>query len=178
MIAHLRAHLLRHRQFPGDRRQRRVLEAVQRDHRVRQRRHQRLGGLDLSRRLALGGSDAGEKLLVSLDLAGEALFRFMVTACLVLGRLGAALDLGELAAATGDRFFRERFCLGTRRLFGFRGLVLRLLDLGDGDLLTGGGHARWRLTACLGKKSRCVRVHVCLQQIDSHQVNCGHDWRK
>ena len=96
-----------------------MLEAVQRDHRVRQRRHQLLGGLDLIRRLALGGADAGEKLLVSLDLGGEALLGLVVPLRLLLGRLGAALDLGELPAAAGERLFHDRFSPAAGGLLGF-----------------------------------------------------------
>ena len=119
-----------------------MLEAVQRDHRVRQRRHQPLRSLDLHRRLAFGGSDASEKLVVLFDLGSEALLGFMVTACLVHGCLGAALELGELAAAAGHCPFHDRFSPAAGGLLGFLGLVPQLLH---GEGLAGDSHARGRL---------------------------------
>jgi hypothetical protein len=134
-----------------------VLEAVQRDHRVRQRHHQLFGGLDLIRRLALGGSDAGEKLVVSLDLGGEALLGLVMPLRLLLGRLGAAFDLGKLSTAAGQSLFHDRFSPAAGGLLGFFGLVPQLL-LGEG--LAGDSHARGRLITGLMKKSRCVMIHI------------------
>ena len=88
-----------------------------------------------------------------------------MAACLVFGRFGAALDFGKIAAAAGERFFRERFRPAAGGLLGFLGLVPQLLHGGG---LAGDSHARGRLITGLMKKSRCLRVHVCLQQTDSH----------
>ena len=119
-----------------------MLEAVQRDHRVGERCHQRVGGFDLIRSLPLRRAGAGKEGLVLSDLGGQALLRFEVPLRLLLGRLGAALDLGQLTAAAGDDFFRERLGLFAGGLFGLHaglpdGVVKRRacrFSLGFGDL--------------------------------------------
>ena len=62
------------------------------------------------------------------DLGREALLGLVMPLRLLLSRLGAALDLGKVAAAAGERFFRERFrpaAGGLSRAFSPAALALR-----------------------------------------------------
>ena len=104
------------------------------------------------------------------DLGGEALLGLVMPLRLLLGRLGAALDLGKVAAAAGERFFRERFRPAAGGLFGLlagltdgsfescpRLLRLRLRGLGVTPGLLGlGQHRRARASAAF-----CISALAC-----------------
>ena len=112
------------------------------------------------------------------DLGGEALLGLVMPLRLLLSRLGAALDLGKIAAAAGERFFRERFGPAAGGLFGLLGLALRrstsaMVIFSPAATTLAGVSPR-----VSGRRADASGLMLRLQQIDSQQDDSGHDWRK